>query len=280
MRRRLAMVAVAIALCGAGIDRAAQYAFIFEKASGQFVPELADNRTTLAALHSLLEDYATARGLQFVLVGELPADCPATSDCPGAILLRQRAQAITSQLMLQPDGATLVAMLQWRAVPPATAHIEGLRLRVQPVTPTDFSDRCPYQLEVTDPRLPSLLTAGDDNQGWVGIQGLAAIPITEGAAIRVRAAHPAFSSATIVASESLSDHDVELISGPLQVQWSAEQLEWSDDGADVVIEGGAQPRDIGNVILPWNGDSGRQADNTTSTKGCRLHFVLSRWRAS
>jgi hypothetical protein len=265
----------------AGPASAAEYLFAFEPLDAHFAPERADNRASLAAVVALLQDYGTAEGLHFVFVGEVPAECFAAAECDARSLHKRRLESIEVEMAALPDGARWAPQLQWQAIPMAaqSAHVEGLQLRLRVDSPSVFSGQCPYQLQVTDPRLPPQLAAvGGEPNAWVPMRGLAAVPVSGAASMRVTPA--VRNSGSVTATQRVNDHDALLGSGSTQAEWSAGQLNWSGGAADVDIDGASQPRDIGNVILPWdeNPRSLPSVVTTTSTgpASCRVHFVLRR----
>lgn len=252
---------------------AADYTLAFDSGSARFMADRGDNATTFSAIVSLLRAFNASHGIDFVLVGELPAECSATPDCTASLLLRQRVEAVTAQVTAQPAGGELIAQLRWQSIPPATPHVEGLQLRTVSAPPRAFSDRCSYQLEITDPRLPPPLPTAATTPSWVAVQGPGAVPITANTLIRISpGAAQKNPPATLTALESLKDHDVVLSSGSAQAQWTAMQLQWEADDADVVVEDSSQPRDIGDVVLPW--DTQPSAPRTLPPEtGCHMHFV-------
>jgi len=272
--------AVAAAATLAAIIHASQacatdYTLVFASGSASFVADQGDNATTLAAIASLLRNHGAAHSIDFVLVGELPAECSVNPECPASLLLRQRVEAVTTQLMAQPAAGDLVAQLQWRSISPATPHVEGLQLRTVSAPPRAFSGRCSYQLEIADPRLPPPLSAATSAPSWITVQGPGSVHITGDALIRVSSnATEKSGPVTLTALESLKDHDVVLSSGSTQAQWTATQLQWEADGADVVVEDSSQPRDIGDVVVPWDAQPGPPRA-TPAESGCHMHFVLA-----
>jgi hypothetical protein len=283
MSRRLLIVAAAAICAGSamGTASAAEYLFVFEPVDAHFAPERADNRSSLAATLSLLQDYAGAEGVHFVLAGDLPAECVAAADCEARSLQKRRVDSIKAEIAALPDGARWSAQLQWQATPSASegTHVEGLQLRLRLDPPSVFSGECPYQLQVTDPRLPAELSAaGAEPKAWVSVRGLDAIPISGAASMRATAA--VRNSGTVTATQRLNDHDALLSSGSTQAEWSAGQLDWHADAADVDIGSASQPRDIGNVILPWDENPASLPTAGTNSGAafatCRVHFVLRR----
>jgi hypothetical protein len=280
MSRRILIMAAALGLSqvSVGIASAAEYLFVFQPLDAHFVPELAANRESLAAALGLLRDYGMAESLHFVLIGELPAPCLAAADCEARSLLKRRVESITAEMAALPDGARWVTQLQWQPIPlgPAAARVEGLQLRLRLDPPSVFSGQCPYQLQVTDPRLPPQLPTDDTQSGtqsdlWVSVRGLAAVPVSGAASMRVTAA--VRNSGTVTAIQKMDDHDALLGSGSMQAQWTAAQLNWNADAAEVDIDSAGRSRDIGNVILPWD-DAPAGSSSSDAAQGCRVHFVL------
>ena len=182
-----------------------------------------------------------------------------------------------------PDGMRWVTQLQWQPIlgKPERIQAEVLRLLLRVDPPTVFSGQCPYRLQITDPRLPGELEVlGEELTTWVPMRGLTAVPVSGAASMRVT---PALrNSGTVTVTQRLNDHDALLGSGSAQAQWSADQLQWNADAADVDIDSASQPRDIGNVILPWD-ESARSLPNIPTPSSaamapgsCRVHFVLRR----
>ncbi len=260
-----------------GTVSAAEYLYVFAPLEANFAPDLAGNRASMMATLSLLEDYSAAEGVHFVLAGELPAECAAAADCEARNLLKRRVESVTAALGALPDGARLVTLLQWQPIPPAPggSHVEGLELRLRLDPPAVFSGQCPFELQVTDPRLPAELFSSDHEANpWVSVRGLTSIPVSTAASMR---ATPAVrNSGAVTASQRTSDHNAILSSGAVQVRWTAEQLTWTGDAADVDIDSESEPRDIGNVILPWNDGQSGDSDAATTVGSCRVHFVLRR----
>ena len=276
MRAHAVVAAATIAaIIHAGPGWAADYTFAFESGSAKFVADRGSNATTLSAIASLLRNHGASHSIDFVLVGELPAECSAAPDCPASLLLRQRVEAVTAQLLAQPTTGNLVAQLRWQSIPPATSHVEGLQLRTVSAPPKAFSDRCSYQLEIADPSLPPPLSAATGAASWIAVQGPGAVHITGDALLRVSSATAQKNApATLTALESLKDHDVVLSSGSTQAQWTAMQLQWEADGADVVVQDSSQPRDIGDVVLPWDAQPSTPRA-APAESGCHMHFVLA-----
>ncbi len=272
----VAAAATVAAIIHAGPGCAADYALIFAGGSARFVADQGANATTLAAIAALLRNHGASRSIDFVLVGELPAECSATPECPASLLLRQRVEAVTAQLMALPATGNLVAQLRWQSIPPATPHVEGLQLRTVSPPPKAFSERCSYRLEIADPGLPPSLSATAGTASWIAVQGPGAVHITGDASIRVSSSSTAQKNtpATLTALESLKDRDLVLSSGSTQAQWTALQLHWEADGADVVVEDSSQPRDIDDVVLPWDPQPGTPRA-LPAESGCHMHFVLT-----
>jgi hypothetical protein len=289
-RAFLGILAAAIfAQMAPGTASAAEYLFWFEPKEAHFAPERADNRGSLAATLALLKDYGTAVGMHFVLVGDLPAECLAAADCAARSLLQRRVESIRAAMAAMPDGRPWVTQLQSQpiSVKPERMHAEVLRLLLRVDPPSVFSGQCPYQLQVTDPRLPAELELlGEEPTVWVSMRGLTAVPVSSAASMRVTPA--VRNSGTVTVTQRLNDHDALLSSGLAQAQWSAGQLQWNADAADVDIDSASQPRDIGNVILPWDenpsslpsipttASSATTSSTTTPPGSCRVHFVLRR----
>lgn len=262
-----------VAIIHAGLGCAADYTLVFEGGSAKFVADQGGNATTLAAIAALLRNHGASHSIDFVFVGELPAECSATPDCPASLLLRQRVEAVTAQLLAQPAAGSLVGQLRWQSVPPATPHVEGLQLRSVSAPPKAFSDGCAYQLEIADPSLPPPLSAAGGTPSWIAVQGPGAVHITGDALMRVSSSSAQKNApATLTALESLKDHDVVLSSGSPQAQWTAMQLQWEADGADVVVQDSSQPRDIGDVVLPWDAQPSTPRA-APAESGCHMHFV-------
>jgi hypothetical protein len=286
----LSIVAAAMfAQMAVGTASAAEYLFVFEPEDAHLTLENADNRASLAATLVLLKDYGTAVGMHFVLVGDLPAECMAAAECEARSLQKRRVEAIQGAMAALPDGMPWVTQLQWQPISmrPEGIHAEVLRLLLRVDPPTVFSGQCPYQLQVTDPRLPAELDVlGEEPTEWVSMRGLNAVPVSSAASMRVTPA--VRNSGTVTVTQRLDDHDALLSSGSAQVQWSAGQLQWNADAADVDIDSASQPRDIGNVILPWDENprslpnipttaSAATTSSTPTAQGsCRVHFVLRR----
>ena len=285
MNRRLFMVAAAMLFARSAASSAAEYTFVFDPLDAHFSPQLAGNHDALTATVSLLQDYGGAEGVHFILVGALPADCLAAVDCDARDLLKRRVESLSAEVAASADGARLLTLLQWQSVPFASEslHVEGLQLRLRVDPPAVYSAQCPYDLQVTDPRLPAEVAAtGDQPPSWVSVRGLVAVPISVAASVRVTSAIR--NSGEVTATQRRKDHNARLNSGAIQAQWSASQLNWDADAADVEIASDSQPRDIGNVILPWadpdtkSADSQpadtKSADTSADSESCRLHFVL------
>lgn len=273
--RAVAAATTIAAILHAGPVCAADYTVVFASGSAKFAADQGGNAKTLAAIASLLRNHGASHSIDFVLVGELPAECSASPDCPASLLLRQRVEAVTAQLMAQPATGSLVAQLRWQSIPPATPHVEGLQLRTVSASPRAFSDRCSYQLEIADPSLPPPLSGATGAPSWIAVQGPGTVHITGDALLRVSSSTVQKSApATLTALESLQDHDVVLSSGSPQAQWTAMQLQWEADGADVVVEDSSQPRDIGDVVLPWDAQPSTPRAPAAEL-GCHMHFVLS-----
>jgi hypothetical protein len=295
------LAAAMFAQIAVGAASAAEYLFLFEPKDAHLTLERADNRASLTATLALLQDYGTAAGMHFVLVGDLPAECLAAADCEARSLQQRRVEAIQAAMAALPDGMRSVRQLQWQPIPvkPDRIHAEALRLLLRVDPPAVFSGQCPYQLQVTDPRLPAELEVlGEEPTEWVPMRGLTAVPVSSAASMRVTPS--VRNSGTVTVTQRLNDHDALLGSGSAQAQWSAGQLQWNADAADVDIDSASQPRDIGNVILPWD-ENPRSLPNiptkanpaTTSSTAttadpatasitataqgyCRVHFVLRR----
>jgi len=125
---------------------------------------------------------------------------------------------------------------------------------------------------------PELAALGAEPNTWVPMRGLDSVPVSAAASMRVTPA--VRNSGPVTAIQRLNDHDTMLSSGSTRAEWSAGQLSWSAGAADVDIDGASRPRDIGNVILPWDENpAGPPSVGTTAAPGpasCRVHFVLRR----
>jgi hypothetical protein len=289
-RRFLSIVAAAMfAQSAPATASAAEYLFLFEPEDAHFTPALAENRSSLAAALALLQDYGTAVGMHFVLVGDLPAECLTAPDCEARSLQKRRVESIRAAMAALPDGTRWMTQLQWQPISttPEHIHAEVLRLLLRLDPPSVFSGQCPYQLQVTDPRLPAELEVlGEEPTAWVSMRGLTAIPVSGAASMRVTPA--VRNSGTVTVTQRLNDHDALLSSGSAQAQWSAGQLKWDADAADVDIDSASQPRDIGNIILPWeenprslpsiatSASTATTSSAATAPGSCRVHFVLRR----
>lgn len=273
--RAVAAAATLAAVFHASQGCAADYTLVFSSGSASFAADQGSNAAAITAIASLLRNHGVGHSIDFSLVGELPAECSANPGCPASLLLRQRVEAVTAQLMAQPGAGNLVAQLRWQPIPPATPHVEGLQLRTVSAPPKAFSDRCSYQLEIADPRLPPPLAAATSAPSWIAVQGPGAVHITGDALIRVSSGTGKKDApVTLTALESLKDHDVVLSSGSTQPQWTAMQLQWGADGADVIVQDSSQPRDIGDVVLPWDPEPDT-AKAAPAESGCHMHFVLT-----
>lgn len=236
-RIRVLTVAALLALCHAMSAGSAEYVLTFRKESARFEPDLADNRRSFTALVSLLQDFGSQPSLHIVLAGELRPACSAAPDCEA--LLLNRVEALATQIMDRSGGPAWIRALRWRGIPGTAAPVEGLRLRLLSDGTPLFSARCPYQVELADPRLPPLLGAVPARFEWVTVQGPAAVPITIDAQLRVRSA----ARVEITAWESYGDARLPLGSGLSQAQWTARQLKWHANLADVIVTG--PPEDAG-----------------------------------
>jgi hypothetical protein len=227
--RTLAACTGLLVLLQSAAAGSAEHVLTFRKGSAHFEIDLASNRVSFSSLISVLQNYGGQRSLQVLLVGELPPECSSAPDCQALALLMHRAEAVASDVQAR---GRLARPLMWRAIPPASSHVEGLRLRVLSVGTQEFSQHCPVQLEISDPRLPPVLESTDGSPGWIAVSGPGALPITLDASIRLRSSQPM----RLTVRQSPPGGDAVLSSGASQAQWSARQLKWDQDAAEVIIE--------------------------------------------
>ncbi len=268
-----AAAAAALLLCACGA-RAEEYTFQFDAGSAQFVESKGDNRQNVGRALSVIQDFGGAHGIQFVLLGEVPAECMADLKCEEVKLLRLRVEAVSERVIALSGSAGYAQLLRWQPVPPAVPHLEGLRLKIRDFASQVFSAQCPYHVQVSDPRLPGTLAAAGADQDWVTMVGTASVPVTENSSIRIRSASAHSSQAELAARQSFKDHETTLSSGSEQIQWRAAQLQWGEGAAGVIVEDKLVSRDIDNELLPWNGDNSAPAPAASDGAGCRINFQL------
>jgi hypothetical protein len=272
----------------------AERVLTFRKGSAHFEIDLAGNRTSFASLLAVLQNYGAQRSLQVLLVGELPPECSTAPDCEALTLLMHRAEAVASDVLTQ-TGGHLAHPLRWRAIAPAASHVEGLRLRVLSVGAQDFSQHCPYQVEISDPRLPPVLESTDGSQGWISLSGPAVVPMTIEASVRLKSSQPT----QLTVRQSWRNGNVVLSTGASQAQWSARQLRWEQDAGEVIVDasplpGSARPlvkplagagepsgpkgvgdellqADVGPQLVPWTTDP---PPAPPEGAGCHIRFML------
>ncbi len=276
MRRDVSIrsyAAAALLLC-AGAARADEYTFEFDPGSPQFVESKGGNRTNTGRVLSLIRHFGGTHGIQFVLLGEVPAGCMADLKCDEAKLLRQRVQAVSERVIALSGTASSLQVLRWQPVPRATPHPESLRLRIRDLPSQVFSAQCPYRVQVNDPRLPRTIAPEGSDQEWVTIVGTAPVPVTDRTSIRVRSDASRSSQAELAAKQSFQDHETTLGSGSEPIQWNAAQLKWGAAGADVIVEETRVSRDIGNELVPWNPDGAAPLPPAADASGCRINFQL------
>lgn len=269
--RTAAAAALLVCVCGA---RAEEYTFNFDPGSPQLVESKDDNRANIGRALSLIQDFGGQHGIQFVLLGEVPAGCMADLKCDEVKLLRQRVEAVSERVIALSGSGSSVQELRWQPIPGSMPHLEGLRLRIRDFASQVFSAQCPYHLQVSDPRLPRTIAPDGTDQDWVTVVGTAPVPVTDRTLIRVRSGASQSSQAELAARQFFKDHQTTLDSGSEQIQWGAAQFKWGEGGADVIVEEKLVSRDIGNELVPWNTDSASPAPAASDTPGCRINFQL------
>jgi hypothetical protein len=276
-RRSLSLLALMgyAALRGVGSAPAAEYRFTYGRGVTQLLGAAADNAATLASLTQLLRAYHATPALQFVLVGAVPANCPDSEDCPARALLQRRVETLMTQLAAQPGGVTVVGDLQWQGLAPdaTTLATDALELRVRAPASAAWSQACPFELLINDPRLPAQLATSPEDPDWVAVSAAAAIPVGPVTALRVRLVPPPRQPVGVEVIQRLADQALPLGSGPMQAQWMATQLQWRADAAEVEISSALRSRDIGNLILPGE-DAAPAAPPASEPSGsCHVHLV-------
>lgn len=266
--------AVAVLLLHGWSAWADEYNFIFDPGSAQFVESKAGNRENVGRVLSLIQDFGGTHGIQFVLLGEVPADCLADLKCSDATLLRQRVEAVSGSVIALSGSGKSIQALRWQPIAPATPHLEGLRLRIRDFASQVFSAQCPYHVQLSDPRLPMTMAPDGADQVWATVVGSAPVPVTDRTSIRVQSGSAQSSQAELAARQSFKGHEAMLGSGSEQIQWSAAQFSWEDGGADVIVEERLVSRDIGNELLPWNTDGSSPSPPASDAAGCRINFQL------
>ena len=289
--KRLALLTCAIPLlAGSQAPSAKDYRFVFAPFEARFDPRLAQNRATLAAASQLMRDLAGAGSVRFVLVGERQADCAAADTrCDSEGLVRQRVEAVAAELLAQSSNPQLVDHLQWQGMAPVggAGHVEGLSLRLRILAADPRPDLCPYQVQISDPRLPPLVAPDNsDATEWVPVTGLGAISVSAQGSVRVVAGAAPAGASFLTAIEMLPAGAVRLQSGVAQAQWRVTQMTWNAGAADVRISFGAQrgtlaasntdtptrSRGVGDVVQDWPSPP---AEAASPARACDLHFVLS-----
>ena len=137
--RAAVLVTLLVCACGA---RAEEYTFNFDPGSPQLVDSKGDNAANIGRVFSLMQDFGGGHGIQFVLLGEVPAECMAALKCDEAKLLRRRVEAVSERVIALSGSGNSVQQLRWRPVPPATPHLEGLTVRI----PTWHRRRFPHNV--------------------------------------------------------------------------------------------------------------------------------------
>lgn len=262
----------ATVLCCAGSARADEYRFDFDPGSGQLLETKADNRSNLDKVLSLIRDFGGSHGIQFVLLGEVPVQCLADLKCDAVKLLRQRVEAVSERVIALSGSGDSLQGLRWQPVPPATPHLEGLKLRIRDLASQVLSRQCPFRVQVRDPQLPPTIAPDGTDQDWVTIVGTAPVPVTDRTSIRIRSGAGESSQSELAARQVFKDHQTPLVSGSDQIQWSAAQLIWGEGGAEVIVEQRLVSRDITNEVLPWNPDGTSSVPSAADVPGCRIRF--------
>ena len=274
MARRYATTIALLAMSSAAAT--ATYEFAFETGSAHPIDDSTNTRT-LTAVASLLHDYQSAVGLHFILIGQLPPACGEASECPEQRLLKQRVVTVIDRLMgAQPKGTNSAAQLRWESVVADGSRAETLWLGIRINESALWSAECPYHLQVNDPRLPPRLPTDGGDVQWIDLQGLNAVPLTAAAVVRVRLAESPDPSASISVIQVLDGKERVLGRSRAEVQWSANDIHWSSDAADIDIDPQLPSRDIGNALLPWDDADHAVAQRAAAPKHCRTHFFLAR----
>jgi hypothetical protein len=234
---------------------AADYLFSFGPGGAKLNLDRDDNKTAFGSMLELLRDFHGNHGFRFVLSGSDAPHCEAQSDC-GALFMK-RVQAVIDAIDAQPDDRKLSNDVEWRrgnGEPGAAEQQDSLQLRIAVLGSRSVSPRCPFLLEINDPRLPS----SDGHQDWLNISGLGEVYITSAAQIRVRGADS---------------------SGVLAVkQWQARDLLAGNDTAEVPIGALAtgpdlpRKRDVGEALDTWPTSAAQ--DEARRLAECTLHFIL------
>lgn len=263
---RIRSVLIAVLLLFAGIARADEYIFEFDPGSAQLVESKGDNGARIRGVLALIRRFGSIQGVQFVLLGEVPAPCLADLKCDAAKLLRKRVQAVSDGVVALSGSASSVQVLHWLAVARTTPTPELLQLRIRDLPSQVFSAQCPYRVQVNDPRLPRTI-APEGAQDWVTVVGTAPVPVTDQTSIRVRSDAAGASQTELAAKQTFQGDEMSLGS-----EWTAAQLKWGEDVAAVIVEEKRVARDIGNELLAWNPDSPAPAPPVAAASGCRINF--------
>lgn len=268
-------------ICGLHLAVAEDYRFTFGPGDARFDPALAQNRAAVAATLRLLREFADAGGVRFVLVGEEET----------GTLVRQRVEAVAAELTATSADPDLATRLQWQATPVVRGpgHVEGLSLMLRVEATVPSSTRCPYQVQIADPRLPPVITRAHTEVEWVPAVGLAAIPVSPQGSVRILSGDAAAGDGFFTAVEILPQGPVRLQSGVSQAQWQVTRMTWDSGAADVRIDpgssrseivaadadSGVHKRDIGNVVQDWKPPQDTHAGGAGPMQACDFHFVLS-----
>lgn len=267
------VVAVASLWCATGAH-AEEYLLNFDPGSSKLPDLRSDSGRVIAQVLSLVRDYGGTHGIQFVLLGELPADCVDDLKCEDAGILRKRVAAVYEYVDAQSGLSDAAQKLRWQPVARTTPHIEGLRIGVRSFLSQTFTPHCPYQVQVSDPQLPKSLVKDKADEDWVTVIGPDPVPVTNQSTIRIRSPAAQAAQVEVSAKQLTKDGQAVLGTGSDQLQWSATQFEWDGDRAEVGVTAAQVSRDIGDEIRPWDTNGGSLSPPASELSGCRISFSL------